>query len=44
MKRTKATLLLLTCGTNACYHIAKRLKELFGEKFRIVGTDINKGG
>lgn len=35
------TLLLLTCGTNACYHIAKTLKEYFPREFRIVGTDIN---
>lgn len=36
------TLLLLTCGTNACYHIAKLLKNNYSEKIRIVGTDINK--
>lgn len=41
MKNT-ITLLLLTCGTNACYHTAKRLKESFGERIRIVGTDINQ--
>ena len=35
-------LLLLTCGTNACYHIAKRVKERFGDRIRIVGADINK--
>lgn len=36
------TLLLLTCGTNACYHVAKRLKESFGDRIRIIGADINK--
>lgn len=36
------TLLLLTCGTNACYHVAKRLKECFGDRIRIIGADINK--
>lgn len=35
------TLLLLTCGTNACYHVSKVLKEKFPNEFRIVGTDIN---
>lgn len=35
------TLLLLTCGTNACFHVAKTLKEKFPEKFRIIGCDIN---
>lgn len=35
------TLLLLTCGTNACYHVSKVLKEKFPGEFRIVGTDIN---
>lgn len=36
------TILLLTCGTNACYHFAKILKEKFNGDFRIIGTDINK--
>lgn len=35
------TLLLLTCGTNACYHIAKVLKNKYSQYFRIIGTDIN---
>lgn len=35
-------LLLLTCGTNACFHIAKTLKEKFPADFVIIGTDINK--
>ena len=35
-------ILLLTCGTNACYHIAKILKTKFPKDFKIVGTDINK--
>lgn len=42
MNNSKVTLLLLTCGTNACYHISKRLKECFGKRIRIVGADINK--
>lgn len=36
------TLLLLTCGTNACYHVASRLKESYGDRIRIIGADINK--
>lgn len=35
-------LLLLTCGTNACYHFAKTIKEKFKEDFYIVGADINE--
>lgn len=35
-------LLILTCGTNACYHISKVLKEKYSDDFYIVGTDINK--
>ena len=38
----KKRVLLLTCGTNACFHIAKVLKEKYGDYFYIVGTDINK--
>ncbi len=34
-------LLILTCGTNANYHIAKLLKENYGENFYLIGTDIN---
>ena len=41
MKKT-ITLLLLTCGTNACYHTARCLKERFGHRIRIIGTDINQ--
>lgn len=36
------TLLLLTCGTNACYHIARLLKTKFSDNIRVVGADINK--
>lgn len=32
--------LLLSAGTNACYHVAKILKEKFN-KFYIIGADIN---
>ena len=35
-------LLLLSCGTNACFHIASVLKEEFGRDFYIIGCDINK--
>lgn len=35
------TILLLTCGTNACYHVSRILKEKFLGDFRVVGTDIN---
>ncbi|MBE6449037.1 MAG: ATP-grasp domain-containing protein [Alphaproteobacteria bacterium] len=35
-------LLLLSCGTNACYHCAKTLKEKFQKDFYIVGADINE--
>ena len=41
-RTNKVRLLLLTCGTNACCHIAKILKLEFGNKFYIVGLDINK--
>ncbi len=34
-------LLILTCGTNANYHIAKLLKENYGESFYLIGADIN---
>ena len=34
-------LLLLTCGSNACYHFSKRIKESFKSDFRLIGTDIN---
>lgn len=35
-------LLLLSSGTNACYHVAKTLKEKFPTDFNVVGTDINE--
>ncbi len=35
-------IILLTCGTNANYHVAKTLKEKYGREFYIIGTDINK--
>lgn len=34
--------LLLSCGTNACSHVAKVLKQKFSDYFYIVGCDINK--
>ena len=38
----KVNLLLLSCGTNACFHIAKILKFKFSGDFYVVGCDINK--
>lgn len=35
-------ILLLSAGTNACYHIAHILKEKFADKFKIIGADINE--
>lgn len=35
-------MLLLSCGTNACIHIAKVLKNRFPNDFFIIGCDINK--
>lgn len=35
------TILLLTCGTNACFRVAKVLKENYSDRIRIVGADIN---
>ena len=35
-------ILLLSAGTNACYHFAKTLKEKFNNNFYIVGADINE--
>ena len=34
-------ILLLSAGTNACFHMAKTLKENFPGDFRIIGADIN---
>jgi carbamoyl-phosphate synthase large subunit len=34
-------LLLLSAGTNACYHAAKVIKKKFGSKFCVIGADIN---
>ena len=33
--------LLLSSGTNACYHFAKVIKEKFPSFFRLVGADVN---
>ena len=35
-------ILLLSAGTNACYHTAKTLKEKFPDDFYIIGADINE--
>ena len=35
-------ILLLSAGTNACYHIARVLKNKFPLDFRIIGADINE--
>lgn len=42
VKKDTIKILLLSCGTNACYHIAKILKQKFADFFYIVGCDINK--
>lgn len=34
-------LLVLTCGTNASFHICERLKSTFPDDFWIIGADIN---
>ena len=34
-------LLILSCGTNAGWHIVKTLREKFSGHFRIIGTDTN---
>ena len=38
----KKTILLLSAGTNACFHTAKILAKNFGDSFRILGADTNK--
>lgn len=35
-------ILILSCGTNASFHICKRLKEQFGDNVYLIGADINK--
>lgn len=35
-------ILLLSAGTNACYHVARVLKEKFADKFKVIGADINE--
>lgn len=35
-------ILLLSAGTNACYHVSRVLKEKFSADFKIIGTDINE--
>ena len=37
------TLLLLSAGTNACYHVARTLQNKYKGKFYIIGADINEG-
>lgn len=34
-------ILLLSCGTNACFHFAKIIKEKFNKDFYLIGADIN---
>lgn len=36
-------LLLLSAGTNACYHLAKTIRAKFPGQFQIIGADINEG-
>ena len=38
----KCRILLLSAGTNACYHVAKTLKANFKNDFYIIGADINE--
>ena len=38
----KINILILSCGLNAGYHVSRILKEKFENKFKIIGTDINK--
>lgn len=35
-------LLLLSAGTNACFHVAKTLQDKYKGKFYIIGADINE--
>lgn len=35
-------ILFLTCGTNGCFHMIRKIKQEFKNDFRIIGTDINK--
>lgn len=35
-------ILVLSVGTNACFHFVKTLKKFFSNSFYIVGTDINE--
>lgn len=35
-------ILLLSAGTNACYHVAKTLKTAYEKDFFIIGADINE--
>lgn len=39
---SRCRILLLSAGTNACYHVAKTLKEKFQNDFYIIGADINE--
>lgn len=34
-------LMILSCGTNASYHVCKHIKENFFEDFYLIGTDTN---
>lgn len=36
-------LLLLSAGTNACYHLAKTIRDKFPGQFQLIGADINEG-
>ena len=35
-------ILLLSAGTNACYHVARTLKKAYEKEFFIIGADINE--
>lgn len=38
----KISILVLSCGTNACFNFCKQLNKFFPGRFRLVGVDINK--
>lgn len=42
MNTSPIKILLCTCGTNACYHLARILKTNYGDSFYIIGADIHK--
>lgn len=37
----KITILVLSCGTNACFNFCKQIKKHFDQNIKLVGVDIN---